>query len=36
MLFNDFNHRYILGKKVISNIKKQQVLPSLGLNDIGI
>ena len=36
MLFNDFIHKYNLGKKATSNIKKQKVLSSLSLKDVGI
>ena len=36
MTFNDFIHKYILKNKETSNIKIQQILLSLGLNDIGI
>ena len=36
MLFNDFVHRYKLKNKATSNIKKQQVLDSFGLDNVGI
>ena len=36
MSFNDFVHKYKLKTKAKSNIKKQQVLSSLGLSDVGI
>ena len=36
MTFNDFVHKYNLKNKATSNIKIQQVLSSLSLNDIGI
>ena len=36
LLFNDFIHRYKLKDKAISNLKIQQFLPSLSLNDVGI
>ena len=36
MVFNDFVHKYILKNKATSNIKIQQVLSSLSLNDVGI
>ena len=34
--FHDFVHKYKLKNKSTSNIKIQQVLSSLGLNDVGI
>ena len=34
--FNDFVHEYILKNKATSNIKKQQVLDSIGLYEVGI
>ena len=36
MTFNDFVNKYELKNKATSNIKIQQVLSSLSLNDIGI
>ena len=36
MLFNDFVHNYKIKNKATSNIKIQQVVSSLSLNDIGI
>ena len=36
MLFNDFVKKYKLKNKATSNIKIQQVLSSLSLNDVGI
>ena len=36
MLFNDFTHKYKLKIKATSNIKIQQILLSLSLNDVGI
>ena len=36
MLFNDFVKKYNLKNRATSNIEIQQVLSSLGLNDIGI
>ena len=36
MMFNDFIKIYNLKNKATSNIKIQQILLSLGLNDIGI
>ena len=36
MTFNDFIKKYKLKNKATSNIKIQQVLSSLGLNDVGI
>ena len=36
MSFKDFIHKYILKKEATSNIKIQQVLSSLSLNDVGI
>ena len=36
MTFNDFIKKYILKNKAKSNIKIQQVLSSLSLNDVGI
>ena len=36
MTFNDFVHEYNLRNKAISNIKLQQVLSSLSLNEVGI
>ena len=36
MSFNDIVHKYILKNKATSNIKLQQVLSSLSLNDVGI
>ena len=36
MMFNDFIKKYNLKNKATSNIKIQQILSSLGLNDIGI
>ena len=36
MTFNDFIKKYNLRKKATSNIKIQQVLSSLSLNDVGI
>ena len=36
MIFNDFVRKYDLKNKATSNIKIQQVLSSLSLNDIGI
>ena len=36
MTFNDFIKKYKLKHKATSNIKIQQVLSSLGLNDVGI
>ena len=36
MIFNDFVRKYDLKHKATSNIKIQQVLSSLSLNDIGI
>ena len=36
MSFNDFFREYKLRNKATSNIKIQQVLSSLGLNDVGI
>ena len=35
MTFNDFNKKYNLKNKATSNIKIQQVLSSLSLNDVG-
>ena len=34
--FNDFVHKHNLKNKATSNIKIQQVLSSLSLNDVGI
>ena len=36
MLFNDFVEKYKLKNKATSNIKIQQVLNSIGLNNVGI
>ena len=36
MAFNDFVHKYKLKNKATSNIKIQQVLNSIGLNNVGI
>ena len=36
MTFNDFVHKYNLKNKATSNIKIQQVLNSIGLNNVGI
>ena len=36
MTFNDFVEKYKLKNKATSNIKLQQVLSSLSLNDVGI
>ena len=36
MMFNDFIKKYNLRNKATSNIKIQQVLSSLSLNDVGI
>ena len=36
MIFNDFIHEHKLKNKATSNIKIQQVLSSLFLNDVGI
>ena len=36
MSFNDFVKKFILKNKATSNIKIQQVLPSLSLNDVGV
>ena len=36
MMFNDFIKKYKLKNKATSNIKIQQVLSSLSLNDVGI
>ena len=36
MSFNDFIHKHILKHKATSNIKIQQILSSLDLNDVGI
>ena len=36
MTFNDFIKKYNLGNKATSNIKIQQVLSSLSLNDVGV
>ena len=36
MSFKDFVLKYKLKKKATSNIKVQQVLPSLSLNDVGM
>ena len=36
MTFNEFIKKYTLKNKATSNIKIQQVLPSLSLNDVGI
>ena len=36
MTFNDFIEKYNLKNKATSNIKNQQVLSSLSLNDVGI
>ena len=36
MTFNDFVHKYKLKNKATSNIKIQQVLNSIGLNNVGI
>ena len=36
MTFNDFVHKHNLKNKATSNIKVQQVLSSLNLNDVGI
>ena len=36
MVFNDFVKKYKLKNKATSNIKIQQVLSSLSLNDVGI
>ena len=36
MTFNDFVKKHHLQNKSTSNIKIQQVLSSLGLNDVGI
>ena len=36
MTFNDFVHIYNLKNKATSNIKIQQILSSLSLNDVGI
>ena len=35
MTFNDFVRKHNLKNKATSNIKIQQVLSSLGLNDVG-
>ena len=34
--FNDFVHKYGLRNKATSNIKIQQILSTLSLNDVGI
>ena len=34
--FNDFVHKYKLKNKATSNIKIQQILDSIGLNNVGI
>ena len=34
MTFNDFVHKYKIKNKAISNVKKQQVVSSLYLNDV--
>ena len=36
MTFNDFVKKYILKNKATSNIKIQQILNSIGLNNVGI
>ena len=36
MLFNDFVHKHNLKNKAMSNLKIEQVLSSLSLNDVGI
>ena len=36
MMFNDFVHKYNLKNKATSNIKINQVLSSLNLNDVGM
>ena len=36
MMFNDFVQKYNLKNRATSNIKIQQILSSLSLNDIGI
>ena len=36
MMFNEFNKKFDLKNKATSNIKFQQVLCSIGLNDVGI
>ena len=36
MTFNDFVHKHNLKNKATSKLKKQQVLSSLSLNDVGI
>ena len=36
MTFNDFIHKYNLKNKATSNVKLQQVLCSIGLNNVGI
>ena len=36
MTFNDFVQKYKLKKKAISNIKMQQVLDHIGLDNVGI
>ena len=36
MVFNDFVKKYNLRNKATSNIKIQQVLNSIGLNNVGI
>ena len=36
MSFNDFVHKYTLKNKVTSNIRNQQILSTLYLNDVAI
>ena len=36
MSFKDFVHKYKLKNKATSNIKTQQILSSLSMNDVGI
>ena len=36
MMFNDFIKKYKLKNKATSNLKIQQILSSLSLNDVGI
>ena len=36
LTFNDFIKKYNLKNKATSNIKIQQIVSSLGLNDVGI
>ena len=36
MMYNEFNKEYKLKNNATSNIKIQQVLSSLSLNDVGI